>query len=131
MPIINVGSFDNAMEASDSEQIILDPGVYSLRIMEVSLGESQAGRPMLKVTLTVCDNPNAKFNDKKLFYNCPLPQGDNTKGISFLVRLMKALGQEWEGEEINTDAMLGCTVNANVNIVERNGNKYPNIKNFV
>ena len=124
MPLVEIGSsMTDAEEFSKKEREPLPNGPYTLRVNNCEPRTAKSGRPMLNFRLEVAENPNPDYNGKTMFYNCPLPDNGNSKGIGFLVQIVKALGQEWEGTNIKTDEFVGLTCTANVSTDEKGWNQ--------
>ena len=86
----------------DSSIAPVPANMYSFVVEEITLGESQAGRPKMTWWLRIENNP--EFEGRRLPYNVSLPWVDpatgihTTAGIGFLVDIIEAIGASW-GED--------------------------------
>lgn len=104
MPLIDL-NVDYSQAQKDSAVIPLPVGNYEVQIDGFDMKSTATGRPMIAWTLSVINNP--LHNNRKLFYNCPLPYGAETSGIGFLVALCEAVNKPWSGGGIDPAEYIG------------------------
>ena len=120
---------DYSQALKDSAIDPLPVGNYEVQVDGFDMKATAAGRPMIAWTLSVINNP--KYNNRKLFYNCPLPQGSETGGIGFLVALCEAVGKPWSGAGIDPAEYVGLRCIASVKQREYEGVVRADIKKLI
>lgn len=80
----------------------VDVGTYEFQVADVKMGNTQEGRPQLRVQLTIINNP--KYVNRSLFYSMVLPwiepstgQWDTSGGFT-IVNLIKGTGKSFVGD---------------------------------
>jgi hypothetical protein len=100
-------------------------GEYTLAVTGVEDKETQTGRNMVKMELTV---ETGSQKGRKMWHNLTfIPEGD--KGHGFTVRALHALGLKFDGNlDFDTQEFVGRAFKANVGIEDRewNGKTYHN-----
>jgi len=110
----------------DGDYTLQVQGVTAERNDGSSLTDAQGGA-LLRWDFVVVDDPDQ--NGRRVPYFTPLQDKDM---IWKLVRVTEALGEPWQGTELNTEAYVGKTCKASVNNYEdKQGRKQAGIKKFL
>ena len=109
---------------------LLPMGVYTVEVMLAEESESQAGDPMVKVTLEVTDGEyTGRLAFDRLLFPKPGSKAEKIKGRS--MHFLHVIGEPYEGEfEVTCDNWVGKKCSIFVTHREYEGKTYANVRDY-